>query len=262
MYLDVNAERVFVATGTSGHQPDAPGIVFIHGAGMDHSIWVMPARYFARHGFNSAAVDLPGHGRSQGAPLDTIDAMADWLSVVVDVLGFAPSIIVGHSMGSLVAYRFAVDHPDRCRAIALLGTSVPMPVTDVLLNAAADNDHAAIEMINTWSHSFQGKVGANSNPGVWMLGMGERLLERASPGVLHADLRACHGFAEVSHEVICPSLVIAAGADLMTPARAGLEVAKALPNAEIVKLDGCGHFMLSERPNDVLDALAVFARGL
>ncbi|MBJ50690.1 MAG: alpha/beta hydrolase [Gammaproteobacteria bacterium] len=262
MYLEVNAERVFVSTGTAGHKPDAPGIVFIHGAGMDHSIWVMPSRYFARHGFNSAAVDLPGHGRSQGAPLDTIDAMADWLAVVVDVLGFAPSIIVGHSMGSLVAYRFAVDHPDRCRAIALLGTSVPMPVTDVLLNAAADNDHAAIEMINTWSHSSQGKVGANCNPGVWMMGTGERLLERASPGVLHADLRACHGFAEVSHEVMCPSLVIAAGADLMTPARAGLEVAKALPNAEIVSLDGCGHFMLSERPNDVLDALAMFAKGL
>ena len=132
----------------------------------------------------------------------------------------------------------------------------------VSLEIAADNDHAAIEMINTWSHSFQGKVGANSNPGVWMLGTGERLLERASRGVLHADLRACHSFAEVSHEVICPALVIAAGADLMTPARAGLEVAKALPNAEIVKLDGCGHFMLSERPNDVLDALAVFAKGL
>ena len=48
----------------------------------------------------------------------------------------------------------------------------------------------------------------------------------------------------------------------MTPARAGLEVAKALPNAEIVNLDGCGHFMLSERPNDVLDALAMFAKGL
>ena len=263
MYLEVNSERVFVSTGSSEHKPDAPGIVFIHGAGMDHSIWVMPARYFARHGFNSAAVDLPGHGRSQGAPLDTIDAIADWLAVVVDILGFAPSIIVGHSMGSLVAYRFAVDHPDRCRAIALLGTSVPMPVTDALLDAAADNDHAAIEMINTWSHSSHGKVGANTNPGVWMMGTGERLLERATQGVLHADLQACHGFAEVSpHEVVCPSLVIAAGADLMTPARAGLEVAKALPNAEIVNLDGCGHFMLSERPNDVLDALAMFAKGL
>ena len=95
-----------------------------------------------------------------------------------------------------------------------------------------------------------------------MMGTGERLLERASPGVLHADLGACHSFAEVSHEAMCPALVIAAGADLMPPARAGLEVAKALPNAEIVNLDGCGHFMLSERPNDVLDALAMFAKRL
>ena len=262
MYLDVNAERVFVSTGTSRHQPGAPAIVFVHGAGMDHSIWVMMSRYFARHGFNAAAIDLPGHGRSQGVPLDTIDAMADWLAAAVDALGFDQSIVVGHSMGSLVAHRFAVDQRDRCRAVALLGTSVPMPVTEALMTAAADNHHAAIEMINTWSHSSQGKVGANSNPGVWMMGTGERLLERAGRGVLHADLGACNSYSGVSREIVCPSLVIAGGADLMTPSRAGLEVATALPHAEIVRLDDCGHFMLSERPNEVLSAVATFVKGL
>ena len=94
------------------------------------------------------------------------------------------------------------------------------------------------------------------------MGMGQRLLERATRGVLHADLGACHSFAEVSDEVVCPALVIAAGADLMTPARAGLEVAKALPNANVVNLEGCGHFMLSERPNEVLNALETFAKGI
>ena len=262
MYVDVNAERVFVSTGASRHQPDAPAIVFVHGAGMDHSVWVMLPRYFARHGFNASAIDLPGHGRSQGEPLNTIDAMGDWLADVVDVLGFDKSIIVGHSMGSLVAHRFAVTHLDRCRAIALLGTSVPMPVTEALMTAAADNHHAAIEMINTWSHSSQGKVGANNNPGVWMMGIGERLLERAGRGVLHADLEACNSYSGVSQEIVCPSLVIAAGADLMTPARAGLEVAKALPQTDIVNLEDCGHFMLSERPNEVLSAVATFVKGL
>ena len=160
-------------------------------------------------------------------------------------------------MGSLVAWRFAMESGDRCRALALLGTSMPMPVTNLLLDAAEDNHHAAIDMANAWSHSPGGALGANDNPGVWMLGAGERLLERSGPGVFHADLAACNGFdaAATPGEIACPALVIAGDDDRMTPARAGLDVASHLPNARVLRLPGCGHAMLNERPNEVLDAL-------
>lgn len=86
---------------------------------------------------------------------------------------------------------------------------------------------------------------------------GERLIERSAPGVLHADLAACNDFdpAAITRTVDVPALVIAGDADRMTPARAGLDVASALPDARVVRLDGCGHAMLNERPNEVLDAL-------
>ncbi len=255
--IEVDGTVAYVGSGTGAPDADAPCVVFVHGAGMDHTVWALPARHFARKGLRVAAPDLPGHGRSAGAPLASIVAMSEWLGRLLDALEIAEAVVVGHSMGSLVAWRFAMDNAERCRSLALLGTSMPMPVTNLLLDAAADNHHAAIDMANAWTHSPGGALGANANPGVWMLGAGERLLERSGAGVFHADLAACNGFnASASHgRVACPALVIAGDDDRMTPAKAGLDVASHLPNARIVRLPGCGHAMLNERPNEVLDAL-------
>lgn len=256
MRFEVGGKRAFAGTGSGAPAADAPTVLFVHGAGMDHTVWVLPSRYFARQGHRVLAVDLPGHGRSEGPPLPRIEAMSAWLVEVCDALGVAQAAVVGHSMGSLAAYRFAADHPERCRALALLGTSIPMPVADALLAAAEDDDHAAIDMVNTWSHSPGATLGGNPNPGIWLLGAGERLIERAGPGVFHADLAACNAFDAASvGPVRVPALVIAGEADRMTPMRAGLDVAKSLPEARVVTLAGSGHAMLAERPNEVLDAL-------
>ena len=223
---------------------------------MDHSVWVMPSRHFARHGYAVVAPDFPGHGRSTGKPLVSIVAMASWLEALLDTLEVEQAAVVGHSMGSLVAQAFARLHPQRTRALALLGTSSPMPVTERLLSAAQDDDHAAVEMANTWSHSPRGQIGANEDPGLWMLGIGARLIERSAPGVYHADLAACNDFApdDLPAPASCPTLVIAGAADQMTPPRAGSAVAEAV-DARLLVLPGCGHSMLSECPNEVLDAL-------
>jgi pimeloyl-ACP methyl ester carboxylesterase len=258
MRITIDTRCVFIGTGSAEAAPDAPTVVFVHGAGMDHTVWVMPSRYFARHGYRVIAPDLPGHGRSDGPPLATIDAMAAWLLQVIDRLGVRTAAIVGHSMGSLVAQVFAAAHPDRTRALALLGTSVPMPVTQRLLAAATDDIPAAIAMANGWSHSPRGRLGANGNPGFWMLGSGARLIERAAAGVFHADLAACNSFRPADLAIAAPTLVIVGELDQMTPARAGREAAAKIPHARVVTLAGCGHAMLSEQPNQVLDALLGF----
>ena len=251
--LSVAGRTVYVGTASTT-RPNGQCVVFVHGAGMDHTVWALPIRHFARKGWGVLAVDLPGHGRSAGPPLTSIAAMADWLAEVLDAADAEAAAVAGHSMGSLVAWEFAQRHGARCSALALLGTSAPMPVTDPLLDAASDDHHAAIDMANTWSHSPSGRMGGSATPGVWMLGAGERLLERAGPGVLHADLAACNGYAAEGASVDCPVLVVVGEADQMTPAKAGLGVA-VKANARVVRLPGCGHAMLNERPNEVLDAL-------
>jgi pimeloyl-ACP methyl ester carboxylesterase len=230
-------------------------VVFVHGAAHDHTVWVMPARHFARHGFHVLAPDLPGHGRSDGPALESIDALADWLARVLDATGVEAAAVVGHSMGALIAQSLAIRHPTRVRALALLGTSVPMPVTERLLAAAARNDHAATDMANGWSHSARARLGGSPNPGFWMLGIGARLIERTPPGVHHADLAACNAYHGDPSAIAAPTLVIVGEQDQMTPARAGREVAGKIADARVVTLPGAGHAMLAERPNEVLDAL-------
>ncbi len=255
MRVNVDGRAVFIGTGSGKPVATAPTVTFVHGAGMDHTVWVMPARYFARHGYRVLAVDLPGHGRSEGAPLTSIESMAQWLGDVLDVLGVDSTAIVGHSMGSLVAQAFAAAQPARARVVVLMGTAVPMPVTERLLSAAQSDIDAAIGMANGWSHSPRGRLGANANPGFWMLGGGARLIARAAPGVFFADLAACNAFRPGPLTISSPALLILGDADQMTSARAGREVAATIADARVVVLPGCGHAMLSERPNEVLDAL-------
>ena len=260
MRIDINGNEVFYGTGSGTPSDAANTLIFVHGAGFDHTIWVMPARYFARHGWRVVALDLPGHGRSQGEALTSIAQMADWLAQVIDAVSpNQQASVVGHSMGSLVAMSLAARHANKVQKLALLGTSAPMPVADVLLNAALDNDQAAIDMTNTWSHSARGSLGSSQNPGVSNLHIGERLLQQAGAGVFHTDLAACNGFtADGLAEVKQPTLVIIGDEDKMTPPRAGLAVADQLPHVQQRRLAGCGHSMLSEQPNQVLDELAAF----
>lgn len=260
MRIEINGNEVFYGTGSGTPSDAANTLIFVHGAGFDHTIWVMPARYFARHGWRVVALDLPGHGRSQGQALTSIAQMADWLAQVIDAVSpNQQASLVGHSMGSLVAMSLAARHANKVQKLALLGTSAPMPVADVLLNAALDNDQAAIDMTNTWSHSARGSLGSSQNPGVSNLHIGERLLQQAGAGVFHTDLAACNGFtADGLAEVKQPTLVIIGDEDKMTPPRAGLAVADQLPHVQQRRLAGCGHSMLSEQPNQVLDELAAF----
>ena len=260
MRIEINGNEVFYGTGSGTPSDAANTLIFVHGAGFDHTIWVMPARYFARHGWRVVALDLPGHGRSQGEALTSIAQMADWLAQVIDAVSpNQQASVVGHSMGSLVAMSLAARHANKVQKLALLGTSAPMPVADVLLNAALDNDQAAIDMTNTWSHSARGSLGSSQNPGVSNLHIGERLLQQAGAGVFHTDLAACNGFtADGLAEVKQPTLVIIGDEDKMTPPRAGLAVADQLPHVQQRRLAGCGHSMLSEQPNQVLDELAAF----
>lgn len=258
MRLAVRETETFVGTGSRPFDPPGRGVLlFVHGAGMDHTVWVMQARYFARHGFTVLAPDLPGHGRSGGAPLTSITGMADWLADLLSELGISGATLIGHSMGSLAAVAFAARHPERAERLVLLGASLPMPVTHLLLDAAADDDHAAFAMANVWSHSARGSLGGNPVPGMFVLAGGERLMERCAPGVFHADLAACNGFEPDDIDRIrAPVTVVVGTEDRMTPMKAGRSVAdRFTDNARVRTLQGSGHSMMTEQPNQVLDLL-------
>src|ERR1700684_3222016 len=113
MRVIVAGAEVFAGSGGRDFDPSLPAIVFLHGAGMDHSVWALLARAFAHHGHAVLAPDFPRHGRSAGAPLESIPALADWTAALIDAAGVKAAKLVGHSMGSLVALETAARHPNK-----------------------------------------------------------------------------------------------------------------------------------------------------
>jgi len=264
MHLVVNGIKTYAATGGRDFDAALPLVVFLHGAGLDHTIWALLARWFAHRGSSVLALDMPGHGRSGGEPLGSIAAMADWTAALIEAAGASKATIIGHSMGSLVALETAARHPQKVHAIGLIATAAVMPVSRDLLAAAEANDHAAVDMISIWSEGFRASIGGSLAPGMWMLGGSARLLERERPGVLFKDLAACDNYRDAhsaAARVTVPVTIVLGERDLMTPAKGGAELAAALPNARVVVLKGAGHMLMSERPDEVLQAIRDIPRA-
>jgi pimeloyl-ACP methyl ester carboxylesterase len=264
MQLEVAGHPVYVYTGGKAPDPALPAVVFIHGAQQDHSCWGLQSRWFAHHGHAVLAPDLPGHGRSGGEPLPSVEAIAGWLIAVLDAAGIGQAMLVGHSMGSLAALDAAARHAERVASVVLIGASVPMPVSDALLDAAINDEPAAMAMINGWSHSQRGLIGANTVPGMWIYGINRRLMERQKPGAMIHDLNACNNYTAgiaAAAAVTCPVLIVAGNHDLMTPMRNTRALSALLPHAKTVTLPGAGHAMMAEQPDALLDALIGFARA-
>ncbi len=258
MELTVEGQAVFAATGGRALDPSLPLVVFVHGAGMDHTVWALQTRYFAHHGRTVLAPDLPGHGRSDGEALDSVEAIADWLAALIAAAGAERAALAGHSMGALAALDCAARHPAEVGALALLGAAPKMPVHPDLLAAAEADRHLAFELVTDWGHGRPAHLGGHRAPGLWMLGGGERLLERSRPGVLHRDLVNCNAYqgAEAAAAgVDCPCLVLIGGDDRMTPPKAGRRLAEQIPGARTAAIPGSGHMMMVEQPDATLDAL-------
>lgn len=258
MQLKVNGLDVFASTGGKAFDPSQPTIVLLHGAGLDHTAWALHDRWFAHHGHSVLAPDLPGHGRSAGAPLKTIADMADWTVALLEAAGVARAKLVGHSMGSLIALEAAARHPSKVTGLTLIGTSAKMAVGPDLLKAAEANDHDAIDMVSLWGLGFAAGLGGSLAPGLWMHGGAQRILEQSKPGVLFADLSACNGYEgalEAAAKVKVPATLILGERDMMTPAKAGRALAAALTGCRTVVLPGAGHMMMAERPDEVLAAM-------
>jgi pimeloyl-ACP methyl ester carboxylesterase len=263
--VDVRGARAYCYTGGKPFDPALPAVVFIHGAQNDHSVWALQTRYFAHHGFGVLAVDLPGHGRSKGPALGTVEAMADWLLALLDAAGVARALVVGHSMGSLVALEASHRARARVGGLALVGATYPMKVSDALLETARDDEQAAIDMVNIWSHSSIAQKPSCPGPGFYVMGGARRLMQRMSQlnpeHLFHTDFSACNAYANghaAAQAVRCPVLFMFGARDMMTPARSTKTLTAAVAHGKVVSIDA-GHSLMAEQPDAVLDALYAFA---
>ena len=260
MKFDVKGRTAYAYTGGKPWVDGERCVVFIHGALNDHSVWTLLARWYAHHGWRVLAVDQPGHGRSDGPPLPSVEALADWVLALLDAAGVASAHLVGHSMGSLIALEAASRAPERVAGLVMVGTAYPMKVSDVLLGTARDDPVRAIAMVNAFSHSSLASKPSYPGPGAWLRGGASALMHRTQQGgegnLFEHDFRVCDAYAnglEAAARVSCPAHLIVGTRDVMTPAKATKELATVL-RATVTRVVS-GHALMQEAPDAVLNAM-------
>ncbi len=261
MEIYVQGQRAYVYTGGKPFDATLPCVVFIHGALYDHSVWTLLARWCAHHGHSVLAIDQPGHGRSTGAPLASIQALADWTLALLDSLAVGPVALVGHSMGSLIALEAAARAPQRIRRLVLAGTAYPMKVSPALLATARDTPLRAIDMVNAFSLSSSASKPSFPGPGSWLHGGNRALMRRVLRGqtglnLFQHDFELCDRYANgaaAAAAVQCPTTFILGEHDQMTPPKSAGALATLL-NATVQLLPS-GHCLMQEQPEGMLRAL-------
>lgn len=261
MDLNVDGRRAYAYTGGKPFDATLPCVVFIHGALHDHSVWNLLARWFAHHGHAVLAVDQPGHGRSEGPPLASVEALADWTLALLDAAEVGQAALVGHSMGSLIGLEAAARAPQRITRLAMVGTAYPMKVSEALFATAREQPLRAIDMVNAFSFSTLAAKPSFPGPGMWLHGSNRALMRRMQDGthdrnLFEHDFRLCDAYANglaAAAKRTCPVHCVLGERDQMTLPKAARELVAAL-RAQVHLLPA-GHSLMAEAPDGVLNAL-------
>ena len=265
MKLDVplpeGPREAYAYTGGKPFDASLRTVIFVHGALHDHGVWTLAARWFANHGWSALAPDLPGHARSAGAPLESVEAIADWLLAFIDAAGAGRVALVGHSMGSLIALEAAARAAELISHLVLVATAYPMRVSAALLEAARSDPMGAIDSVNTFSHSTLAGKPSYPGPGTWLHGANRVLMRRlqaaqTGTNLFLTDFLACdryRGGETAAEKVRCPTTMVLGERDQMTFPAEARDLGKRV-NARTVAL-GAGHSVMTETPDALQRAL-------
>jgi pimeloyl-ACP methyl ester carboxylesterase len=231
-----------------------PPVVFVHGAGGTHQHWLYQVRDLPHS--PTYALDLPGHGRSEGQGRDAISAYGDWLVAFLDAAGVDQAVLVGHSMGGAIVLDTALRYVERVAGLGLVATGARLRVAPAILNGILQDPEAAVRLICDLA------FGPETSPE--MVRMGRRQMEVIPPEVIHGDFVACDAFnlMERLGEITAPAFVLCGSQDYLTPSKYSIYLRDRIARAVLHLVEGAGHMVMVERPQAVVQALSPFLEGL
>lgn len=245
---------IHISTGGRPFSNDGKILLFIHGSGQNHMTWVLQSRYFAYRGYQVLAPDFPGHGLSGGTPLNSIEALTDWLIALLDSLRVEKACLIGHSQGCLVTIDAAARFPSRITRLALISGALAIPVNEQLMSLSDKALSEAISIMTSWGHGPMAHMYDNTQPGHSFLGYGKRLMATNHKDALRNDLVACNNYKsgqDSALKIHQPTVCILGEKDRMTPLKFGKKIAKAIVHGQINVIESAGHMLPAEFPTKV-----------
>jgi pimeloyl-ACP methyl ester carboxylesterase len=255
MHKYFNVEENKVACWVHPHPFDAERktLVFIHGAGGNSDLWKLQCIDLSST-FNIAAIDLPGHGESGGRAAQSIAEYARQLKNILDVLEPINPILVGHSMGAAIAQCFAAKYSAEIQGFVLVGGGIKMPVNPNIIEGLQRQPEATMDLICKFAIAKENHLK--------LLSVFRENLVKTKNEVLASDMLACDKFDSTDElrKIATPTLVICGLQDRMTPPEFSKQLAAAVKSATLVLIEGAGHMVMMEQPEQFNQIVQDFCR--
>jgi pimeloyl-ACP methyl ester carboxylesterase len=253
MIVSKNIQGIRIACWMSSEAFDEnkKSILFIHGSGGDHTVWVHQYSKM-KDNYNIAAVDLPGHGGSEGKGESDVQTYVEWIKRIMDAFDIRYPYLAGHSLGAAITLSFAIAHPGLISGIIPVGGGVRMPVNPSILEGLKNDPASVIDMIVKFSIA-KGNRERLGGP------LKESML-KADNTVFHDDLVACDrlDITDKIPGIKLPTFVVCGDDDKMTPPSLSRYIADNISSARLSLIPGSGHFVMVENPGAFNDALKSF----
>jgi len=232
-------------------QGEGPPIVFIHGLGATSNVWYGQRTTFSKY-YRVLTYDRSGSGRSERRRESySIATWADELAGLLDHLAIPAAVVVGHSLGSMVAQRFAGKYAERTRALILAGGEAEVGPEDkkaLAERAQAVQAHGMGAVADTWLRAVLSAATREANAALAGLVREMFLANNAGTYALHclalrdADVRGdhCH--------IVCPTFLTVGDQDLVSPLRWQQQIAAGIRNSRIRILPNTAHMTMLECP--------------
>lgn len=232
----------------NGFMTDQTSIIFVHGAGGTVKNWTYQLRGI--DGYNLIALDLPGHGNSEGSVSEFISVYSEFIRNFAQTLGIRQYVIAGHSMGGAIAMELALTYPEALKGLIIIGSGARLRVNQYTLETLSKGEHP----IENVKYFYSNKVSD------LVLKQAEEEMKTVPTRVFLADFIACNGFSIMDRikSINLPTLVICGEDDQMTPIKYSQYLAHELSQSTNSIIKEAGHMTMLEQPDSVNKAIQDF----
>jgi len=238
-------------TGRWPLDPEKSTLFFIHGAGGSSLFWKEQIDDFTSRA-NTLAIDLPGHGRSSGEGMATVEDYAQAVANFIKNVHVPNPIFCGVSLGGAIVQQLLLDYQDLAKAGILISTGSRLRVAPVIFETIDKNFSDYVDMIC--------KLAASKKTDPSLVIPFKEDTARGKPEVTHGDFRACNRFDVTEHlaSIEVPVLVVTAEDDKLTPPKFGEFLVKSIKDASLAHITDAGHIVPMENPKEVNHAIISF----